>query len=108
MEDATTPVEHELADIDKKAAQKKLPRVICAQVAINQQKMYGDLTESTQTRMTYSSSWWQSRDASHIELMTLKLDDVLLTEIENILEAWEDHFKRLATPTPKVISMDPR
>ena len=43
---AATLVDEELADTDKKTANKKLHSSICTEVVINRWKLYNDLTDN--------------------------------------------------------------
>ena len=84
---ATTPVEEKLANTDRKAG-KKHHSFIRTQVVLNRCKLYGDLTDKhTNKDDLFFKLVTKQISNTGRDNHALEVDDVLLAEIEDILEA---------------------
>ena len=92
----------EIASVGRKLAKRRLRSSMRSYNAANRMNLYQDLTKAHMDKdVLFHKLIARQRCSSKKTSQALKVDGVLITDAEEILEAWADHFERLATPTPK-------
>ena len=99
---AMGPRDTEAAGTERKVAKRSLRSSIRTQNAIKRTDLYQDITcaHSDKDALFYRLIARQ-RSSTTRAMQALKIDGVLITNTEDILAAWAEHFERLATPDPK-------